>query len=100
MKHKDCCDMNKWKNQEERKIYMNKYCPHDFETIEKRIQDYKEQLKQTFKIKNKSVGDLIRKSNLRKNYLDEIKWKNKLRDDHCTYCLGNLYHIILSKKDL
>ena len=70
---------------EERRAYMNKYCVHDFETIEKRIKGYRELLvKSEIKEDKEFFGEL---------YKDEKRWKRKSMDSHCTFCLGNVYHL-------
>ena len=69
-------------------IIPKKYCVHNSQAIEERIKDWRERL-EGYDSENDWPKDMLRES-LR----SEIKWKNTSLDDHCTWCLGNQYHLL------
>ena len=87
MNNTNCVDMSKL-SKEVRK----EYCVHNFQAAEERVKSYREMLIEAVK-KVPQLDWWIKE--LRESLKDEKRHKKSIQDDHCIYCLGNMFHLVL-----
>ena len=87
MNHTSCVDMSRM-SKEARK----EFCAHNFQATEERIKSYREMLIEAVE-KAPQLNWWIKE--LRESLKDEKRHKKSIQDDHCIYCLGNMFHLVL-----